>query len=217
MEITLETPWDGTPDISARIVVAISRLSTVLRAGMWEFATTESLNPAQADILQLLRDRTEGVRLTWLAAQLSVSLASVSDSVSTLASKGLVLKARATDDGRASALWLTDEGKLVAKRLASALSFADDAVARLDSVVQEQLLITLFRLIVELQKSKRCPALRACPSCRFFEPNVFPSEPSPHHCALVKAPLAISFLRIDCAEHQPAEPEVERHNWAVFA
>ena len=217
MEIKPETPWDGTPDISARIIVAIGRLSTVLRAGMWGFVTSENLNPAQADILQLLRDRTQGVRLTWLATQLSVSLASVSDSVRTLAGKGLVKKARAADDGRASALWLTEEGKIVAERLAGALGFADDAVALLDRGVQEQLLVGLFKLIVQLQKSEHLPALRACPSCRFFEPNVFPGTPAPHHCALVKAPLPISFLRIDCAEHQPAEPDAESHNWEVFA
>jgi len=217
MDIQPETPWDGTPDISARIIVAIARLSTVLRAGMWDFATNENLNPAQADILQLLRHRTQGVRLTWLATQLSVSTASASDSVSTLVSKGLVRKARAVDDGRASALWLTEEGKAVAERLAGALSFADEAVAQLNPAVQEQLLVGLFKLIVQLQKSEKFPALRACPSCRFFEPNMFPKGPAPHHCALVKAPLPISFLRIDCAEHQPADPEVERHNWIVFA
>ena len=38
MELKPETPWDGTPDISARIVVALNRVASVLRAGMWEFA-----------------------------------------------------------------------------------------------------------------------------------------------------------------------------------
>jgi len=217
MDITPETPWDGTPDVSSRVIVAISRLSTVLRAGMWDSATTENLNPTQAEILQLLRKRTQGVRLNWLATQLSVSPASASDSVATLVNKGLVRKDRAADDGRASALWLTDEGAAVAERLAGALSFADNAVAKLDREVQEQLLISLFKLIVQLKHSDRFPALRACPSCCFFEPNVFPDRAAPHHCALVKAPLPISFLRIDCAEHQPAESKVEVYNWAVFA
>ena len=217
MDIQSETPWDGTPDISARIVVTLSRLASVLRAGMWDFVTAESLNPAQADILQLLRDRTAGVRLSWLAAQLSVSLASVSDSVSTLVSKGLVKKDRALDDRRASALWLTSEGALLAERLACALSFADDACARLERETQEQLLIGLFKLIAQLQKGERFPAMRACLSCRFFEANKFPGSPAPHHCALVKAPLPIAFLRIDCAEQQPADPVTERRNWEIFA
>lgn len=217
MDITPETPWDSTPDISARIIAAIGRVSSVLRAGMWEFATAEQLNPAQAEILQLLRDRTQGVRLSWLAGQLSVSAASASDSVAALVGKGLVRKARAPDDGRASALWLTDEGKALVTRMASALGFADDAAAALEAQVQGQLLVGLFKLIAQLQQSERFPALRACLSCRYFEANKFPGQHAPHHCALVQAPLPITFLRIDCAEHQPTDAATERRNWAVFA
>ncbi|MEC5161172.1 DNA-binding MarR family transcriptional regulator [Janthinobacterium sp. CG_23.3] len=217
MDIKPETPWDGTPDISARIIAAISRVSSVLRAGMWEFATAENLNPAQAEILQLLNGRTQGVRLSWLAAQLSVSAASASDSVAALEKKGLVRKARAEDDGRASALWLTEQGKGLVERMTTAVSFADDAAAALDAEVQGQLLVGLFKLIAQLQKSERFPALRACLSCRYFEPNVYPGAPAPHHCALVKAPLPIAFLRIDCAEHLPTDAAAERRNWDVFA
>jgi len=217
MDIQPENPWQGTPDISARIIVAIGRIASVLRAGMWESATAENLNPAQAEILQLLRDRSQGVRLSWLAAQLSVSAASASDSVTALVTKGLVRKARAEDDGRASALWLTDAGKAVAVKMAHAVSFADDAAASLDSASQEALLVGLFRLIAQLQKSERFPAMRACLSCRYFEPNVFPGSAAPHHCALVKAALPITFLRIDCAEHVPADPMAERRNWDAFA
>ncbi|WP_426107634.1 MarR family winged helix-turn-helix transcriptional regulator [Massilia sp. TSP1-1-2] len=217
MDITPESPWDGTPDISARIVVAIARVSSVLRAGMWEFATAEGLNPTQADILQLLRERTQGVRLAWLAAQLSVSPASASDSVSALVGKGLVNKARADDDGRATALWLTEQGKALVDKMSKALGFADDAASALERDVQEQLLVGLFKLISQLQKNKRFPALRACLSCRFFEPNRFPGSQAPHHCALVKAPLPIAFLRIDCAEHQSTDPLTERRNWDAFA
>ncbi len=50
------------------------------------------------------------MRLSWLASQLSISAASASVSVLALVSKGLLYKARAEDDGRATALFLTDEG-----------------------------------------------------------------------------------------------------------
>ena len=79
MDIQAETPWDSTPDISARIVTAIGRIATVLRSGMWEVSTAEGLNPAQAEILHLLQHRTTGVRLSRLARQLSISAASTSD------------------------------------------------------------------------------------------------------------------------------------------
>jgi DNA-binding MarR family transcriptional regulator len=217
MDIKPETPWDSTPDISARIVTAIGRIATVLRSGMWEVSTGEGLNPAQAEILQLLQDRTQGVRLSWLAKQLSISPASASDSVAALVTKGLVRKARAEDDGRATALYLSAEGKQVAARLAHALSFADTAASRLPPGQQIQLLTGLFKLIAELQKTDRFPELRACLSCRHFEVNKYPGEPVPHHCALVNAPLPISFLRIDCAEHDPTDVATQQRNWGLFS
>jgi DNA-binding MarR family transcriptional regulator len=217
MDIQPETPWDSTPDISARIVTTIARIATVLRAGMWEVSTAEGLNPAQADMLLLLQHRTRGVRLGWLAKQLSVSAASASDSVAALVSKGLVRKARAEDDGRAMALHLTPEGEGVAGRLGHALSFADTAASRLPPGQQQQLLTGLFHLIAQLQHTERFPELRACLSCRHFEPNKYPGQPAPHHCALVNAPLPISFLRVDCAEHEPTDPLSQRRNWESFA
>lgn len=217
MDIQPETPWDSTPDISARIVTAIGRIATVLRAGMWEVCTAEGLNPAQAEILQLLLHRRRGVRLSWLARQLSISAASASDSVAALVAKGLVRKARAEEDGRATALHLTPEGEQVAARFGHALSFADTAASRLPSTEQLQLLTGLFRLIAELQHTERFPELRACLSCRHFEANKYPGKAVPHHCALVDAPLPISFLRIDCAEHEPTDPATQRRNWGSFA
>lgn len=217
MDVQPETPWDSTPDISARIVTSIGRIASVMRSGMWEFATAENLNPAQAEILQLLHARSSGVRISWLAAQLSISVASVSDSVSTLVTKGLVRKAKAADDGRATALFLTDPGAALAKRIGSAVSFADDAAAALPPTMQVELLTGLLKLIAQLHKTERFPELRACLSCSHFEPNKYPGQPAPHHCALVNAPLPISFIRIDCAEHAPADPATQQRNWAVFA
>lgn len=217
MDIKPETPWDSTPDVSARIVTAIGRIASVMRSGMWEFATAENLNPAQAEILHLLQNRSSGVRLSWLAAQLSISAASASDSVAALVAKGLVRKARAEDDGRASALFLTADGEQLAARIGGAVSFADDAAAALPANMQAEMLTGLLKMIAQLQKAERFPALRACLSCRHFEANRYPGQPAPHHCALVNAPLPISFIRIDCAEHAPADPATQQRNWEVFA
>ena len=37
--------WSETPPTSQRIVFAVERIANVLRAGAWEFATAEGLNP----------------------------------------------------------------------------------------------------------------------------------------------------------------------------
>ncbi|MCE3262525.1 MAG: MarR family transcriptional regulator [Pseudoduganella sp.] len=202
---------------SARIISAISRIGSVLRSGMWEFATSEHLNPAQADILQLLHNRApHGVRLSWLARQLSISAASASDSVAALVAKGLVRKARALDDGRATDLHLSEEGRQVAERIAGATRFADEAVAALPPQAQAQLLGGLLQLIGQLQKTERFPELRACLSCKHFQPNRHPDSATPHHCGLMDAPLPVAMLRLDCPEHVPADPVQQARNWQAL-
>lgn len=217
MDNKSKAPWQDTPDVSARIVTSIGRIASVMRSGMWEFATAENLNPTQAEILQLLQGRPQGVRLSWLAAQLSISAASASDSVSALVNKGLIYKARAEDDGRATALHLTADGAVMATRIGKALDFAEQAAGALPAAQQTELLTGLYKLIAQLQKTERFPEMRACLSCRFFEPNRHPGKPAPHHCGLVNAPLSVALLRMDCLEHQPADPAAKARNWKVFA
>lgn len=217
METKPDTPWSDTPAVAPRVIAAIARIGTVMRSGMWEFATSENLNPAQAEILQLLLGRKEGMRLTWVASQLAISAASASDSVASLVAKGLVRKARAHDDGRATALFLTDEGAALAQRIGGAVSFAADAVSAMPPDMQTALLTGLLKLIAELQKSERFPALRACPSCKYFEAHKYPGAETPHHCALVGAPLPVSLIRIDCAEQEMADPATQSRNWEQFA
>lgn len=217
MDTKQHNPWNATPPVAARIVTAIGRIASVMRSGVWEFATADNLNPVQAEILQLLQDRTEGVRLSWLAAQLSISAASASDSVAALVSKGLLYKARAADDGRATALFLTEDGVAAAARMAGALGFAEGAADALPAAEQTELLSGLFKLIGQLQKTERFPQMRACLSCRFFEPNRHPDQPAPHHCALLNAPLSVALLRLDCPEQLPADPVTEQRNWRMFA
>jgi DNA-binding MarR family transcriptional regulator len=217
MDTKSKTPWQDTPDVSARIITSIGRIASVMRSGMWEFATAENLNPTQAEILQLLQSRPQGVRLSWLAAQLSISAASASDSVSALVGKGLLYKARAEDDGRATALHLTSDGAVMATRIGKALDFAEEAAGALPAAQQVELLTGLYKLIAQLQKTERFPEMRACLSCRFFEPNRHPGKPAPHHCGLVNAPLSVALLRLDCLEHQPADAAARTRNGKVFA
>lgn len=195
-------PWQDTPPVSARVIDAITRIGAVMRAGVWQAAASEHLPPVQADILDLLAARPEGVRLSWLATQLSVSAASASDSVASLVGKGLVAKVKAADDGRAVALRLTPAGRKVQRKLTQALSFGQEAVAALPEGDQAALFAQLLQLIAQLQRSAHFPALRSCPSCRHFRAG---TGAAPHHCTLVDAPLPVAWLRLDCPEHAPRD------------
>jgi DNA-binding MarR family transcriptional regulator len=213
MKSSKQSPWSSTPATSERIVSAIGRIANVLRAGSWQFATAEGLNPSQVDILGILLSRDEGVRLSWIAQQMGVTTASASDSVAALVAKNLVEKGRAADDGRAIALRLTTDGKALATKIKDAMGFAFDAVNALPDAQQQAMFGGLLALIGQLQKSERFPEIRACVTCRYFAPHEHEDDSAPHHCRLVNAPLPATMLRLDCAEHQVAEPQIAALNW----
>lgn len=185
-----------------------------MRAGLWQFATAEGLNPTQAEILHLLRLRGAGMRLSWIAEQMAISAASASDSVAALVAKGLVRKARDPHDRRALAIVLTSQGARVASRVGESVRFVADAVEAMRSSSQHALLGGLLGMIGELQKRDRFAQIRACASCKHFEPNRHPGPAAPHHCGLVGAPLPAHLLRLDCPEHEPAEPADQQRNWS---
>jgi hypothetical protein len=43
-----------------------------------------------------------------------------------------------------------------------------------------------------------------CVTCKFFQQDIHPGEPLPHHCALLDVPLGRANFRVDCPEHEPA-------------
>lgn len=197
-------PWQDTPPLAERSLAAIARLASVLRAARWQAAGGEGLNPAQADALELLASRPEGMRLKALAEQLAVSAASASDTVSALVAKGLVEKRADARDGRALALHLTRSGRATLRRVAKGSGFLVDALAGLPAAQGEALYAALLAVIGGLQRDARFPPLRCCLSCRHFQPARHANAAVPHHCALVDAPLPATLLRIDCAEHEEA-------------
>lgn len=206
------SPWQQTPPSSTRILSAISRISAVLRTGVWQFATLEGLNPTQVDILDMLNLRQEGVRVSWIAEQLGVSAASASDSIASLAEKGLVEKQKSARDGRAVALRLTDAGRALSARINESLAFASQAVDAMPANVQSELFKSLLALIGALQAMDKFPEIRACITCQHFAPRVRSDEATAHHCLLVNAPLPTSLLRLDCAEHLPAGAALAARN-----
>lgn len=216
MAIKSSSPWSETPPLTTRVVSAMSRIASVMRAGMWHAATEEGLNPAQADVLEILYLRKKPVRLSWLAQQLGVSSASASDSVSALVGKELVEKTPASDDRRAVALRLTREGVVVAKRLSGALQFVANSVGTLPDPQQQVLFDSLLSVIGTLLRAGHFPELRTCVGCRYFVANARKDAQRQHHCKFVDAPLPKSMLRLDCAEHEPATLPVANANWKTL-
>lgn len=207
----------STPDALVRqIAFGLTTIGLSLRADTWRTGSGRNLSPTQARILAVLAARSESLRPSALAASLAVSLPTASDAVGTLEAKGLVRRAPDPQDGRATTVHLTDQGRLAATEFDSGPAFVQDAVRALSADERGTLLRALAKVMHTLEERGETPPARMCPTCVFFAPRVARQQRSaPHRCRLLDAPLAESDLRLDCPEHEPSDPaESEWRRWA---
>lgn len=210
----METPKNPT-SINHRIREGLARLAVVLRSDDWERAKVSGLNPTQLSILDLLEGRPAGLGIQTIARQLVLSQPTVTDSVQALERKGLVDK-RAGTDRRAVIIVLNADGR-------AALAAGDDteksmarAVDVLASEEQEAVLLTLVRIIRQLQEIDAIPVQRMCTTCRYFDPFAHAHADRPHHCHYVDAAFGQRDIRIDCREHETADPASQAATCDVF-
>jgi hypothetical protein len=111
---------------------------------------------------------------------------------------------------------LTDEGQKVGRALAQSKSQVTTALAMLSPDQQADLLQSQIRIIRSLQLAGAIPEQRICVSCRHFRPNAYPGAAQPHHCAFVNAAIGDRDLRLDCGEHEAADPALQSANWMAF-
>jgi DNA-binding MarR family transcriptional regulator len=202
-------------DPAEQIAFALGRLAVLKRAGLWQAAAAEGLNPTQAEILSHLIRRGP-VRQVDLAAALGVSAASLSDSVASLVGKGLVERMPDPGDRRARQVSLSPSGQGTAARLDASTDALHDALTDLPAAEAAVLLRSLTRLIRSLQEARAIPVQRMCATCAHFRPNSHDDAARPHHCAFVDAAFGDAHLRIDCDEHEASPAEEAAALWRRF-
>ncbi len=191
---------------AALVVTGLAKIGLVLRHEAWRGRAETGLTPTQSQILALLRARGDSVTLGELARELGVSAPTASESVATLAVKGLVEKVRS----RTLAVSLTARGRREADRAARWPDFLLEAVDALTPDEQAVFLRGLATMIRTLQEQGRIPIARMCATCRFYRPNVHADPERPHHCDFVDAPFGDRQLRLDCADWLPTDEEETR-------
>lgn len=206
------------PDpVPSRLHEGFERIALVLRADLWSAAGEVGLHPTQAQVLSLLAARPAGLRAKTIAAHLAVSPPSMADTLAALERKGLLRRTPDPSDARAVIARLTDEGRAHVRAVAAAVSQVTLALAQLSVAEQADLLLTQIKLIRTLQLAGAIPVQRMCVSCHHFRPNAHPADAQPHHCAFVDAAIGDRDLRIDCGEHEAADPAVQSANWTAFS
>lgn len=205
------------PDsITTRLIEGFERIALVLRAELWAACGAAGVNPAQAQVLALLSGRRDGLRAREIAEHMAVAPPTIADTLAALDRKGLVVRAPDPADARASRVRVTEEGRRVGGLVAQASSQVRAAVAALTPSEQADLMLAQIKIIHALQQAGAIPVQRMCVSCRHFRPNAHPGEAQPHHCAFVNAPIGGRDIRLDCSEHEAADPAVRSANWTAF-
>lgn len=213
----IETPpydFEGASEpVGQRVSTGLAKIGMALKSRAWRGAAPERLTPTQGQALVLIRGTPRGLRLDEVAKGLGVTPPTASDAVATLASKGLVARARAADNHRAVSLTLTAEGEALADRVADWPDFLLRTVNTLDAAEQTTFLRALVKIIRGLQEAGDIPAQRMCVTCRYFRPNVHDDRDRPHHCAFVDAPFGDRHLRLDCLEQELAPVDERQVHW----
>ncbi len=192
-------------DVDKKIVASLERLSQVFGVLLREEAQEHDLSPIQARFLvHLLHHGAALRRVSRLAREFDLTQATVSDAVGSLRKKGLVFKEPWPDDRRVATLRLTPAGERTARELALWANVVEEHLRGCPPAEKEVVMRFLMGFISSLQTSGLITVARMCLTCRFFRPNAHPDAASPHHCALLDAPLAVTDLRTDCPEHELA-------------
>jgi DNA-binding MarR family transcriptional regulator len=212
------TKHDQSPgSLISRLGDGLSRLSAVLRSDQWGVAQVHGVNPAQLAALALLARRPqEGCALKEIAAHLGVSQPTATDTVLALQQKHLVSKSASQEDRRSVRIVITQQGKTLLRRAAQGEGHTAEALAALSPSEQADLLLLLVKLIRQLQLMGAIPAQRMCSSCRHFRPHVHAGSDHPHHCDFVNAAFGDRDIRLDCGDHQPADPAIQAATWKAF-
>lgn len=211
----METPF-AAPPVHARIVEGLERIATALRADDWVRARSAGVNPTQLAILRLLDGRGPGWTVKELSLQLGVSQPTVTDSILALERKALIEKQADPADGRAVRIVIISAGRAVVRAGEETAGAVDRAASALDDDDQEQLLVQLVSVIRQLQEQGAIPIQRMCVSCRYFRPYAHADAAQPHHCNFVDAAFGQQDLRIDCRDHETADPSVRAATWGAF-
>ena len=211
--------------VNHRIREGLSRIATVMRNEDWGRAKASGLNPTQLSILELLEGRVDGLTVKEIASNLGVSQPTATDSIAALERKELVTKTADKVDKRSVKVVIAPDGRsiLAAERTPGA---TQDAVSALADDEQQEMLISLVKMIRHLQENDAIPIQRMCVSCRYFAPYAHSDAAhshaahshaaKPHHCHFVDAAFGQRDIRIDCREHEIADPALRAATWTAF-
>lgn len=126
---------------------ALSRVAAAMRRQAWDGATRLGITPTQGEVLAILLEQGQPLRLGAVAETMRLTSPTLSVAIGVLVTKGLVKKSREQEDGRAIALSLTARGRQIAKSAAKWHVDLDCATQEMNSVERKALAKGLCALL----------------------------------------------------------------------
>ena len=199
-----------------RVTTGLAKIAMAIKSRAWREGGQQWLPPLQAQTLRLLHGRGKReTTVSVIAAELAVTMPTVSEMLRVLLAKGMVNKIQSKVDHRVYRIELTTKGRREASRL-SEWPYLRAATAELSEPEQVTMLHGIIKVIRGLQDQGEISTARMCVTCQYFRPNIHKDKENPHHCDYVDAPFGDHLLRIDCPEHLPAPEKVQKTNWSVW-
>ena len=185
--------------LEGKILNGLERLSEALKALRWDKAKQHGISPIQIQILLFVTNHKTAIcNVSYLAKELMVTKATISDAVKVLLKKNYLEKDFSPLDSRRYNLLMTSEGKALVNRL---LDYASPIAGALSTFKEEELLSvfdTLSKLIFQLNQQGVIQVQRTCYRCRFYSGN----QKNKHYCHFLQTELKKEEIRIDCGEFE---------------
>ena len=196
--MSLFDPKIQQSDVSAKVVVALERVSEAFKSLLWEKAKDLGLSPIQIQILIFVKHHDmKYSNVSYLAKEFHVTKPTVSDAVKALEQKGLISKEQSLIDSRSYTIRLTDKGAAIVQETQDFSDEIKNSLGEFPKKTVDNMYAMLMDLIGKMTQTGLLTVQRTCFACSFYE-----QSQSGARCNLLKMPLQTTDLRIDCPEFE---------------
>ena len=194
-------------NVDSKIVAALEKISEVFRVLLWAGAKEFKVSPIQLQLLIFLKyhNAEKYCKVAFLAKEFNLTKATISDSIKTLETKGLIKRTPDPNDSRSFSFSLTDKGKHVTDHVENFTGPLDGVISTLLPEQKEYLLTSVLDLIYKLNKQGIISTQRMCFTCGYYGGD----RKDEHYCNLMKKPLTLDEIRLDCPEHLMGNEKVK--------
>ena len=185
-------------DTAGKITVGLERISEAFRVLLWGHAKVIGLSPIQIQLLVFIAHHDENLcNVSQLAKEFNLTKPTISDAIRVLTNKKMIEKITLTKDKRAYSIFLTQKGKSMVQNTEHFAEPIKNQLETLDPKEQEQMFLSLTKVIFGLNRAGILTIQRTCYGCRFYE-----KKKKNHYCHLMEKDLLDKDLRLDCPEFE---------------